>query len=153
MYVRKFRASDAVEVARMHRNTIKFVNSKDYPSRQIKVWAGRTSAKRFRDSLNMFYRFLAIHNGKIVGYGDFKKDGELAGLYVHKGYQRKGVGYSLLKKIEKSARQKGIKKLFLSSTITAKGFYKKHGYKLIRKTKFPIKNQKLAVYSMEKQFK
>ncbi len=153
MLIRKFRASDAVEVARMHRNTIRFVNSKDYPPKQIKVWSGKTSAKRFRDSIDNFIRYVAIDNGKIVGYGDFKKDEELAGLYVHKDYQSKGVGYSLLKKIEKSARQKGIKKLFCYSTITARDFYRKHGYRIIKKTKFPIKNQKLIVYSMAKQLK
>lgn len=153
MYVRKFKASDAREVARMHRSTIRFVNSKDYPQKQIAVWSGRTSAKRFRNSINMFFRFVAVDKSKIVGFGDFKKDGELSGLYVHKDYQGKGVGYSLLKKIEKSARQKGIKKLFLFSTITAKDFYKNHGYKIIKKTKIRIKHQNLVVYKMDKLLK
>ncbi len=153
MYVRKFKASDAREVARMHRSTIRFVNSKDYPPKQIAVWSGRTSAKRFRDSINMFFRFVAVDKSKIVGFGDFKKDGELAGLYVHKNYQGRGVGFLLLKKIEKSARKKYIKKLFCYSTITAKDFYKKHGYRIIKKIKFPIKNQKLTVYKMSKFLK
>lgn len=153
MYVREFKVSDAAEAARMHRNTIRFVNSKNYPQKQIEVWACRTSAKRFRDSINMFFRFVAVEKGKIVGYADFKKDGELAGLYVHKNYQGRGVGFLLLKKIEKSARKKYIKKLFCYSTITAKDFYKKHGYRIIKKTKFPIKNQKLTVYKMSKLLK
>ena len=153
MYIRKFKASDAAEVAKMHRNTIRFVNSKDYLPEQIEVWSGRTSAKRFRDSIKMFFRFVAVEKGKIVGYGDFKKDGELAGLYVHKNYQGRGVGFLLLKNIEKSARKKDIKKLFCYSTITAKDFYKKQGYGIIKKTKFPIKNQKLTVYKMSKLLK
>ena len=153
MYVRKFRISDAVEVARMHRNTIRFVNSKDYTQKQIEVWAGRTSAKRFRDSINMFFRFVAVEKGKIVGYGDFKKDGELAGLYVHKDYQGQGAGNLLLKKLEESAIQKGIRRFFCCSTITARDFYKKHGYRIVKKTRFSIKNQKLIVYNMEKKLK
>ncbi|MBI2102190.1 GNAT family N-acetyltransferase [Candidatus Woesearchaeota archaeon] len=153
MHARKFRISDAAEVARMHRNTIRFVNSKDYPQKQIKIWADRTSAKRFRNSIDMFYRFVAVDNGKIVGYGDFKKEGELAGLYVHKEYQGKGAGYLLLKKLEESAKQKGIKKFYMYSTITAKDFYKMHGYRIVRKTKFSIKNQKLIVYYMEKKLR
>ena len=151
MYARKFRVSDAVEVAKLHRNTIRFVNSKDYPPKQIKVWSGRTTAKRFRDSIKEFFRFVAVDNSKIIGFGDFTKEGELKGLYVHKDYQGKGVGSLLLKKIEKSARLKRFKKLFLYSTITAKTFYMKNGYKVIKKTKLRIKNQKLTVYKMEKQ--
>jgi len=58
MRIRKFRASDAVEVARLHRNTIRNINSKDYSKEQIAVWSGRTSAKRFRESMNKFIRFV-----------------------------------------------------------------------------------------------
>ena len=151
MYVRKFRVSDSVEVAKLHRNTIRFVNKKDYLSRQIEVWSGRTSAKRFRDSIKTRFRYVAVDKNKIVGFGDFSKDGELAGLYVHNDYQRKGIGYLLLKKLEKAARQKGIRRFFCYSTITAKDFYKKHGYRIIQKTKHSIKNQKLTVYKMERQ--
>ena len=151
MYVRKFRVSDAVEVAELHRNTVRFVNSKDYPQKQIEVWSGRISAKRFRDSIKTRFRLVAVDKDKIVGFGDFSKDGELAGLYVHKNYQGSGIGPLLLKKLEDSARQKGIKKFFLGSTITAKDFYRKHGYKVIKKTKHQIKNQKLIVYRMEKK--
>lgn len=113
MKIRRFKFSDAAEVARMHRNIIRFVNSKDYLPEQIEVWSGRTSAKRFRDSIKMFFRFMAVEKGRIVGYGDFKKDGELAGLYVHKDYQGKGVGIGFLKNWKNLQYKKGLEDFFV----------------------------------------
>ncbi|MBI3027782.1 GNAT family N-acetyltransferase [Candidatus Woesearchaeota archaeon] len=151
MKVRKFRTSDSIEVAKLHRNTIRYVNRADYPSRQIKVWSGRTSAKRFRNSVKTRVRFVAVDKGKILGFGDYAPDGELSGLYIHKDFQGKGVGKNLLIKLEKQARKQGIKEFHLSSTITAKDFYKRNGYKIIKKGKHEISGQNLTIYRMKKK--
>ena len=151
MKIRKFKSSDSVEVARSHRGTIRYINKANYPPKQIKVWSGRVSAKRFRESIHQRKRFVAIEKGKIVGFGDFSPDGELTGLYVNKDFQRKGVGKYLLKKLEKEARKQGIKEFHLSSTITAKIFYQRNGYQITKKGKHEINGQMLVVYRMKKK--
>ena len=65
MRIRKFRNSDATKLARLHRSTIRNVNSQDYPKEQIDVWSGRVSAERFRKSAKENTRFVAIANKKI----------------------------------------------------------------------------------------
>ena len=92
MKIRKFKSSDSVEVARLHRSTIRCINKTNYPPKQIKVWSGRVSAKKFRESKRK--RFVAVDKGKILGFGDFSHDGEITGLYIHKNFQRKGIGKS-----------------------------------------------------------
>ena len=151
MKVRKFRASDSVEVAKLHRNTIRYVNKADYPSKQIEVWSGRVSAKRFRESMPQKIRFVAVDKDKILGFGDYSRDGELSGLYIHKDFQSKGVGKNLLIKLEEQARKQGIKEFHLSSTITAKAFYERNGYKIIKKGKHEINRQNLVIYRMKKK--
>ena len=84
MRIRKFKSSDSVEVARLNRSTIRCINKTDYSPKQIMVWSGRVSAKRFRESIPKRKRFVAVENGRIVGFGDFSHDGELTGVYVHK---------------------------------------------------------------------
>lgn len=153
MQIRKFRLSDAAELARLHRGTIRGVNVRDYPPKHIAVWSGRVSARRFRESAKDKIRYVAIENNKIVGFGDFYKKGELTALYIHKSYQGKGVGQRLLKVLERKALIMGIKEFKLSSTITALDFYKKQGYKVIRKSVHPIKNQRLIVYNMKKRLR
>ena len=149
MRIRKFRASDAVAVAKMHRDTVRNINSKDYPPEQIAVWSGRSTARRMKKTKKT-YRYVALEDKKIIGFGDFKQDGELAGLYIHKDYIGRGIGTSLLKKLEDEAKKYGIKELHLMSTITARNFYKKHGYSIVKKTTHKIKNQELVVYKMKK---
>jgi len=153
MIIRKFRASDAIAVSRMHRETIRKINNKDYSKRQIEVWSGRTTAKKFVDSMKYRLRFVAIDNGKIIGFGDFAKDGKFNALYVHNKYIRKGVGEKLLKKMEREALKMGFKKFTVNSSLTAKYFYKSQGYKVIRKTIFRRPGLNLEVYKMEKRLR
>lgn len=147
--IRKFRSSDAPEVARLHRSTIRNVNSKDYTRKQIEVWSGRTSAKRFRDINHRTAMFVAVEDRKIIGFADYK-DNELLGLYIHKNYIRKGVGRKLILYLEYYAHRSGIKSLRCEATITAREFYRRMGYKTLRKTTHNIKGQKLPVYVMRK---
>lgn len=135
MKIRKFKLSDAVSTARLHRNTIRAINSKDYPADVIRVWSGKTSAKKFRDSHNTCFRWIATEKGKIVGFADMSKDGEFGGLYVHKNYLGKGIGSALITKIEEKAKELGVKRLKVKATVTAKSFYEKCGYKVITKAK------------------
>ncbi len=153
MKIRKFRVGDAAAVARMHRGTIRKINSRDYSKKQIEVWSGRTNAKRFKESMKSKISFVAVDGEKIIGFGGFKKDGEFNSLYVHNKYIGKGVGKRLLSKMEKTASNMGIKKFTINSSLTAKNFYKSQGYKVLRKTLFKRPKLALQIYKMEKKLR
>ncbi len=153
MIIRKFRASDAIAVSRMHRGTVRKINNRDYSKKQIKVWSGRTNAKKFRNSIKSHIQFVAVDKGKIIGLGGFRKDGEFNSLYVHNKYIGKGTGKKLLEKMEKTAVNMGFKKFTINSSLTAKDFYKSQGYRVIRKTVFKRPGLTLQVYKMEKRLK
>ncbi|MBI4163377.1 MAG: GNAT family N-acetyltransferase [Candidatus Aenigmarchaeota archaeon] len=153
MIIRKFRASDAVAVARMHRGTIRKINSKDYSKKQIEVWSGRTNAKKFRGSMKSHIQFVAVDKGRIIGLGGFRKDGKFNSLYVHHKYIGKGAGKRLLSKMEREALKMGFKKFTVNSSLTAKNFYQSQGYRVIRKTLFKRPQLILEVYKMEKKLR
>lgn len=92
-----------------------------------------------------------MENNKIIGFCDHGLNGELWGLYVHKDYVGKGIGARLLKVAEDSLKKLGFKKTTLESTVTAKDFYEKHGYKVVKKAFHPIKNKKLPIFIMSKK--
>ena len=149
MQIRRFRKSDAPEVARLHRDTIRSVNTKDYPQPHIKVWSNRVSADRWAKYFGKNTIFVAVDKRKILGVASYKKD-EIMAMYVHKDSIGKGVGKKLLLRLERDALKNGIKKIKCTSTVTAQSFYEKNGYKTIKKTKFKIKNKYLTVYKMKK---
>jgi transposase InsO family protein len=92
MKIRRSAERDTAELARLHRGTIRHVNSRDYSPPQIEAGAGRGSAAKFRRSHQTHIRFVATERGKITEFTDFGKDGSSGGLYVHKDFVGKGVG-------------------------------------------------------------
>ncbi|MBI2102827.1 GNAT family N-acetyltransferase [Candidatus Woesearchaeota archaeon] len=148
--IRKFRSDDAVSLARLHRGTIRSINKKDYTPREITVWSGRSSAKRFRNLGEINQRYVALESRKIVGFADYK-DHELMGLYIHKNFLGKGIGKKLLMKIEREVYANGGRTLKCISTITARPFYEKNGFKVVKKAIHQIKDQKLPVFEMRKK--
>ncbi|PIZ76663.1 hypothetical protein COY05_00205 [Candidatus Peregrinibacteria bacterium CG_4_10_14_0_2_um_filter_38_24] len=116
----------------------------------IKVWAGRTNAKRFRDSAYKCKRWVAVEKDRIIGFVEHGDDDELWGLYVHKNYVGKGIGSRLLNIAEKSLKSQGVKVIKIKSTLTARRFYEKHGYKVVKKVLHPVEDKKLRIYIMAK---
>ncbi len=148
--IRKFKLSDAVSLARLHRGTIRLINKKDYSKREIAVWSGRTSAKRFRNLAKLNARYVALRNDKIVGFGDYKNN-EIMGLYIHKNFIGRGIGTRLLIKMEREIYANGWKTLKCTATVTARPFYEKNGFRMIKKTIHKIGDQKLVVFEMRKR--
>jgi len=142
--------NDYTAIARLHRATIRHINSKDYPEDVISVWSGRTNANRFRNSAAKVNRWVALDGKKVIGFCDHDFKCELGGLYIHKDFQGKGVGRKLMIKAEASMKKLGCKKIKLMSTITAKSFYRKMGYKVIKKGFHQIKDKKVEVFIMSK---
>lgn len=79
--------------------------------------------------------FIAIANGKIVGYLTASKIyggiGFCEWLGVSDEYQHKGVGTALLKKYETMSLKKGAHKIHLWTANKNISFYKKNGYILV----------------------
>jgi putative acetyltransferase len=150
MKIRRSTEGDAAELARLHRGTIRHVNSSDYSPAQIKAWAGRTSAAKFRRHHQTHIRFVATEQGKIIGFADFGKDGSFGGLYVHKDFVGQGVGTKLIKKLEEMGKKSGVKVFEFLSTKTAKHFYERKGYLCLGKKMYRVGDQKLLVYKMRK---
>ena len=153
MRIRLVQDKDYAGIARLHRMTIRNINSKDYSQDIIEVWSGRTNAQRFRNSAGRYKRWVAVENDKVVGFIEHGVGGEVDGLYVHKDYIGKGIGGRLLKIAEDSLGKQGVKDIKIKSTITAKDFYVRQGYKVIKKTLHPIKDKKVEIYIMEKSMK
>jgi len=150
MKIRLARDKDYAEIARFHRSTIRNINSKDYSEEIIRIWSARTKAERYRTSANKCKRWVAIENNKIIGFCDHDFECEIGGLYVHKNHGGKGVGSRLLKKAEDSLKKQGCKKILIRSTITAKNFYKKNGYKVMKEDFQDIEGEKVRIYIMVK---
>ncbi|PLX26918.1 hypothetical protein C0581_03880 [Candidatus Parcubacteria bacterium] len=153
MKIRLARDGDYAAISRLCRQTINNINSKDYAEDLVNVWSSRSNTDRFRSSADKCKRWVAVEDDKIVGFCDHSFDCEVWGLYINKDYIGKGLGSRLLKVAEDSLKKQGCKKITLKSTITAKEFYKKQGYKVVKKDMHPVGDKKMEIFVMVKDIK
>lgn len=97
--------------------------------------------------------YLALCNDQVIGTIGLENSGDIGivkRFYVAKRFQRLGVGNKLHKKIEKFAQEKtDIKKLVLVCNEILKDahrFYRKHGYRKVKKLEVEIKVDNLGEY-------
>lgn len=148
MEIRKYKDIDFNEIADLFYNTVHTVNLKDYTQEQVDVWAtGKLDPNRWNKSLLENYSIVAIEEGQIVGFGDIDKTNYLDRLYVHKDFQGRGVATAICDELEKHANGDAIS---VHASITAKPFFEKRGYKVIKEQQVELAGVFLTNYVMEK---
>lgn len=129
MFVRAYQAPDCEKLAELFYNTVHTVNAKDYSKEQLDVWAtGQVDLKQWDRSFQEHFSIVAVDDGVIVGFGDIDQTGYLDRLFVHSGYQRKGIATAICNQLE-SAVQGNI---VTHASITAKPFFEKRGYRVVK---------------------
>jgi putative acetyltransferase len=151
MKIREYNFEDAEAHAKVHRKSVRNIASNDYNDDVIEAWASKEPEDSPLEEQKV--RFVAEEDGEIIGFSDYNKTtNELSGLYLKPEYARKGIGTKLLEKIEEDARKEGLEELWCKSTVTAKEFYEKHGYKIIEEATHELEEGiKMKVYRMKKK--
>ena len=91
------------------------------------------------------YTLIAVEEGEILGFGDIDKTGYLDHLYVHKDHQREGIASGLCDKLE--AHVPG--NIRTHASITARPFFQKRGYKVIKEQQVERQGILLTNFVME----
>lgn len=150
--IRRMKLGDAVTVTRLHRNTIRKINSKDYPKHVIKVWSGRNTVSWLRENFASEQRYVAVVKGQVVGFINLSNDGKtLWALYVRQNYIGRGVGSALMQKAEQVIRRSGRKSMTVTSSLTARPFYEKQGFKVTKSVTDLIRGVKIKGWKMQKR--
>lgn len=129
MIIREYQSTDCKELAELFYNTVHTVNAKDYTKEQLDVWAtGQVDLTKWNQSFQEHFSIVAVDVDIIVGFGDVDKAGYLDRLFVHSDYQGKGIATAICNQLE-SAVQGNI---VTHVSITARPFFEKRGYKVIK---------------------
>jgi len=134
----------------LFRDTIQNVNSQDYPIDEIEDWSSWwVDHDKWEEKIKEQFFFKAIIEEKVVGFGSLAPDGYLDFLFTHNDYQGPGIAGTLIKKLERKARDQGNEVIYSDVSITAKGFFEKHGYVVKRQLK-RSRNKDLINFRMQK---
>lgn len=131
MEIRRYNRTDLAEIIKLFHDTVHNVNIKDYTQEQADAWAPETiDTEKWHMTLSEHHTFVAVKDSIIIGFGDIDDSGYLDRLYVHSDYQRQGVATLLCNTLE-SAVETGII-IRTHASITAKPFFEKRGYRVVK---------------------
>ena len=151
--IRRYQSADALFLSKLFYDTVHTVNAKDYSPAQLDAWAtGNVDLVSWDKSLLEHNALVATVETEgeetIIGFGDIDDSGFLHRLYIHKDHQKKGVATALCEALEK--RVEGDR-VTVHASITAKPFFEKRGYKVIREQQVERSGVLLTNYVMEKR--
>lgn len=148
MKLREYEQSDCRKLTELFYNTVHIVNAKDYTKEQLDVWAtGQVDLEKWNQSLQEHYSIVAAEDNIIVGFGDIDKTGYLDRLFVHADHQGKGIATAICDKLEQFVREN----ITTHASITARPFFEKRGYKVVKEQQVERQGIFLTNYVMIKE--
>ncbi len=148
MELRRYQQSDLKELMELFYNTVHIVNARDYTKKQLDAWAdGGADLEKWDKSLKEHYSIVAAYNGIITGFGDIDKTGYLDRLFVHANYQKRGIGSAICNQLEQEIKGN----ITTHASITARPFFEKRGYKVVKEQQVERKGIYLVNFVMVKE--
>lgn len=147
--LRNYRPEDCVYLAELFYETVHTVNAGDYSKEQLDAWAdGNVDLEKWNLTLSEHLSVVAVLGNVVVGFADMDRSGYLDRLYVHRDYQRRGIGAALCDRLESSVP---VSEFITHASITARPFFEARGYRLVREQKVERKGILLTNYVMRKK--
>ncbi len=148
MILREYRPADCPQLADLFYHTVHTVNTKDYTEEQVNAWAtGQVDLEAWDRSFREHYTVVAEENGLLVGFGDIDQTGYLDRLYVHKDFQGRGIATTLCNRLEQAVAGS----IVTHASLTARPFFEKRGYTVLREQQVERHGVRLTNYVMEKR--
>lgn len=151
MKIRPYKTEDCKEMIKLFYETVHSVNSRDYNESQLNVWAPEEiDVIEWDKSFSRQYTIVVEKNGIIIGFGNINNNGYFDKLFVHKDYQGQGIAKIIADELEKYAYNNKINIITVEASITARPFFEKRGYQIVRQQEVERKGQYLTNFMMKK---
>lgn len=150
--LRALKETDILECITLFQNTIHAVNAKDYSPIQLEAWAPKVNPEVTPgwQTLSENISYVAEFENQIVGFGDLTEKGYLDRLYVHKDFQGQGIAAAIVQKLEERANELNLEEITTAASITAKPFFERAGFVVMKEQQVEIHGVKLTNFVMRK---
>ena len=129
--IRDATPDDAIAISALVQRTVQTSNQRDYPVATVQSIVANFAADKVAGRMRERHTFVCLKDRRIVGTIALSGD-RLRTLFVEPDLQGDGIGALLVKHVEAHAQQAGVSELKLSSSLTARGFYERLGYRMIQ---------------------
>ena len=148
--LRPYRPKDCPALAALFYETVHTVNAAHYTPAQLDAWAPPEGPDlaAWDASFQAHCSWIAEIGGKSAGFGDIDPaSGCLDRLYVGRDFQRRGAASALCDVLEAACP---VRPVTTHASRTARGFFEKRGYRLLRAQRVKRRGQLLENFVMEK---
>ncbi len=150
--IRGYEKKDAPEIVRLFYETVHSVNRPDYSKEQVEAWAPEVpDAAAWHSRMTSRKTLVAVENVEVVGFAELEENGHLDTFYLRKDAVGRGVGQCLYQAVEGEARAWGIGRIFTEASITARPFFERQGFDVVREQKVQRRGVGLTNFVMEKK--
>ena len=143
--LRPYRPDDCPRLVRLFTETVHAVCRGDYRPEQLGAWTGGVDPEGWDRSLREHVTIVAETAGEIAGFGDIDHSGYLDRLYIHKDFQRHGIASALCDRLEAAVP---VQTITTHASVTARGFFEKRGYRVVREQQVERRGVWLTNYKM-----
>lgn len=150
--IKTYQEENASALWNLFFNTVRKVNRKDYSNEQVTAWAPESfDTDVWKNKMQSLNPFIAEIDGVIVGYSDLQDDGLIDHFFCHYQHQGKGVGSTLMTHILQLAKERKLPRVYSHVSITAKPFYERFGFTVVKPQRIDVRGEQLINYVMERQ--
>jgi putative acetyltransferase len=151
MNIRIGTPEDLEEMKQLYVDTIHTICNKQYNEEQLAVWSSTAqNAERWQEMIATQYVIIAEIDRQMAGFATLKNENYIDFFYTHKDFQRKGVAQQLLDHIEEKARIQQSERLSSYVSMTARPFFEKNGFVVLKEQENIRNGVMLINYKMEK---
>ena len=155
MEIRRYREADTVQLCDIYYNAIHNVNSADYTPQELEAWApsgayNEESYAKDTARWNRIMPFVVSEGDAALGFAELEEGGHINCFFVHHEHQGKGVGRMLISACEREAKRIGYTKMFAEVSITARAFFERVGFRVVKPVLCDISGLMMKYYDMEK---
>lgn len=149
--VRDYESGDAGSICRLFYETVRTVNLGDYSPEQVRAWAPEIpDPAAWHERMAGRHTLVADEGGEVVGFAELEEDGHLDMLYCRADAVGRGVGSLLYAAVEERARGLGLGRISTEASITARPFFGRRGFAVLRRNTVWREGTALTNFSMQK---
>jgi ribosomal protein S18 acetylase RimI-like enzyme len=140
---------------RLFHDTVHTVCRADYGEAELDAWspASGLDPERWRERFARTRPWVALAEGRPVGFLEVDQDGHIDCCYAARDRQRRGVGTALLAHATGIARGAGLARLYAEVSITALPFFARRGFRVVRTQEVERRGQTLRNHLMERSLR
>ena len=150
LLVRSWEPTDAAATLEVFRRSVHVSAAADYSAAQRAAWAPEDlEAQEWGRRRAAAGTRVAVHDDSIAGFTDLSPQGHIGMFYVHPEHGRRGVGTALLAVLLREAAARGVQRVTVDASLTARGFFERAGFTTVREQRVQRGGQEFTNVAMQ----